>query len=45
LAGDNLTDAIKIALVAGDDSFPDLVEDMDVLECPIDLIGNKAAMV
>src|SRR5262245_41558321 len=35
LASDNLTEAIKIALVAGDDSFPDFVEDMDVLKCPI----------
>jgi hypothetical protein len=33
--GDNLTEAIKIALVAGDDRFPDLVEDMDVLKRPI----------
>ena len=35
LAGDNLTEALRIVLVAGDDGVPDFVEDSDVVKRPI----------
>jgi len=35
LAGDNRAEAIKVALVAGDDGLPDLGEYIDVLKRPI----------